>query len=129
MNVIVELPDGAGLNLHPVAGQQIRALHKDLSHQVSVTERDAPPLAVLLHSAGTALLIPVIDNAFCEELNKLAHICFPLSKYKEDADCGILSITWIVVLACQRTSNAIAGSACQGSPGVSQGGMPSEGFD
>lgn len=52
-----------------------------------------PPPAVLLHTAGTALLIPVIDNAFREELNKLAHICFLLSKYKEDADCGILSVT------------------------------------
>ena len=40
---MVELPDGAGLNLHPVARQQIRALHEDLTHQVSVAERYAPP--------------------------------------------------------------------------------------
>lgn len=60
-----------------------------------------PPLAVLLHPAGAALLVPVIDNAFREELNKLAHICFLLSKYKEDATISVLSVTWIVVLACQ----------------------------
>lgn len=78
--VVFCLADRAGLDLHPVAGEQIRALHKDLTHQVSVAERYAPPPAALLHATGTALLIPVIDDALCEELDKLAHIIFLLSK-------------------------------------------------
>ena len=87
-----------------------------------------PPPAALLHTTGTALLIPVIDDTLRRELDKLAHIVFSFQKYKEDTDYGILFVTELLFLAYQRTSKAVAISACQGSPGPSQGGVSSEGF-
>lgn len=126
--LVVWLADRAGLDRHTVAWEQVGALAEYLAHQLGIVTSDAP-LAVGLHATGLTVLIPVIDDALRKELNKLTHIVFSFQKYKEDTQSGILSITMIVGLAYQRTSKAVAGSSCQGSPATSQGGVSSVGFD